>query len=150
MKTRPTVYLIAQPTVKRNPAPGQRATQNIEPLYRHGDVVVLVAAGEYPTFNPERCLSLMEHRMADFDPERDFFAWAGGDTLSAVLVGNLLAQRGVKEIRWLRYERGRDGKTRTDHDAYYLPVTIPLVNYAPVSAKEPVVAPHDEGDPDAD
>ena len=53
--------------------------------------------------------------------------WAGGDTLSAVMVGMYLAQNEIWQFNWLRYERRRlpDG-TRTDDGAKYVPVVIDL------------------------
>lgn len=119
-------YLIMQPSVARN-----GKMPNLEPLAAHGTLKVLVAAGEYPTFHPGRCLDLIANRLSDYDPERDLIAWVGGDTLAAVLTGVVLADMAAEEgwprFRWLRYERGRteDG-SRTDVGARYLPIWVPF------------------------
>lgn len=129
---RPTVYLIAQPTVKRN-----GSMPKLEPLAEHGDVKVVIPAGEYPTFHPQRALDLVMDKLDDFDYTKDYIAWAGGDTLSAILVGAALAEKDdctdeeepvpIPYFMYLRYERGRDQQgNRTDVGAKYVPVKIPL------------------------
>lgn len=119
---RPTVYLIMQPSVK-----GNGETPDLKNLSDYGDVRVLVNAGEYPTKQPKRCLRLIEKRLVDFDPRRDYLVWAGGDSLAAILTGVVLADRNWEAIQWLRYDRprGPDGR-RTDVGAKYVPTTVPL------------------------
>ncbi|HEV8176933.1 MAG TPA: hypothetical protein VGP44_04525 [Gemmatimonadales bacterium] len=124
--TKGTVWLIAQPSVKRD-----GTLPDLTPLRDHGEIRTIVAAGEYPAFNPERCLRIVASRLTDFDPQTDFLAWAGGDTLSAFITGIVLGQlsaRGVKSVRWLRHERPRDPVTRRrgDEGAYYIPVLVPI------------------------
>jgi hypothetical protein len=146
--THGTVYLIAQPTISRH---GRQLLQNPAPLTRYGDLKVLVLSGEFPSFNPERVLSLIRERLAKFDPTTDYLVWAGGDTLAAVLAGVALTQLGHTRVQWLRFDRGRDPAdpdTRTDHDGRYIPVDIPL-NGIPLTAKAPSFTP-DEGVVDDD
>lgn len=123
---RPTVYLIAQPTISRRKAP-----LNLEPLYEHGEVQVVLPMSDAPTFNPVTCYEVMEKRLENFNPEIDFLVWAGGDTLSAVMVGMILINQAepVWRFNWLRYERFRhpDG-SRTDKGAKYVPVVIDLAD----------------------
>ncbi len=118
----PTVFLIAQPTIARS-----GSLPNLEPLGEHGNVKVLVPAGDRPTFQPTRTLEQIANRLKDFNPEEDFLVWAGGDTLAAVLTGVVLSDMGVERMRWLRYERGRNSDgTRTDAGAKYVPVEVDL------------------------
>lgn len=72
-------------------------------------------------------MDVIEARLAHFDPEIDYIAWAGGDALSAMMVGMALVGMEIWCYRWLRYERVRlaNGQ-RTDEGAYYVPVTIDL------------------------
>lgn len=122
LKRRPVVYLIAQPTVSRRSKPPV-----LDDLYNHGEVQVLCPMGDSPTYDPRHCLDVMEQRLESFDPDVDFIVWAGGDTLSAVFAGMLLAERGIWEFQWLKYERRRleDG-SRTDDGAKYIPVRVSL------------------------
>lgn len=121
---RPTVYLIAQPTVSRRKAP-----PDLAPLYDHGEVRVVLPMSDSPTFKPVRCYEVMEDRLSHFDPELDFLVWAGGDTLSAVLIGMMLVnqEQPIWKFNWLRYERHRNADgSRTDKGAKYVPVVIDL------------------------
>lgn len=124
MKTsrRPIVYLIAQPTVSRRKAP-----PNLTPLYKHGEVVTLLIAGEQPAFRPSDCFESLETRFQNFDPDVDFLVWAGGDVLAAVMVGMLLSERDIYHFKWLRYERFRlPNGDRVDEGAKYEEVEIDL------------------------
>jgi hypothetical protein len=118
----PTVYLIAQPTVKRG---GQ--LPDLTPLAEFGEVKVLINSGEYPALHPERCRGLIEKRLSTFDPERDFIAWAGGDTLAAVFTGIVLERMGFNTIKWLKFQRGWDNDGERDPGkSYYRLVEVPL------------------------
>lgn len=117
------VFLIAQPTVRREDG----STPKLEPLARYGEVVVLIPAGDRPAFQPFRTLELLRRKLADFNTETDYIAWAGGDTLGAVLAGTVLADLGMSNFRWLRYDRAKDASgRRVDEGAQYLPVEIDL------------------------
>jgi hypothetical protein len=122
VRRKPVVYLIAQPTVSRT-----KKNMNLDPLYNHGDLKVLIPAGESPAFNPTKCIEIMAARFEHFDPTVDFLVWGGGDTLSAVMAGFLLSERNIQVFNWLRYERKRlpDG-TRVDDGAIYVPVKVDL------------------------
>ncbi len=100
------VYLIAQPSVKRN-----GSMPDLSPLAAHGDLTVLVEAGVYPSYNPDRAINLILTRMDDFDYNYDMVAWAGGDTLSAIMAGIALAELNVPWFWFLRYSRHRDKAT---------------------------------------
>jgi hypothetical protein len=116
----PTVFLIAQPSVARD-----GKMPNLEPLAEYGDVKVLVEAGDYPSFRPDTALAKITERLSDFDAEHDYLAWAGGDTLAAVITGMVLSTMGHKYVRWLRFERGRteDGK-RDGNNGKYTPIDV--------------------------
>jgi hypothetical protein len=121
---RPTVYLIAQPTVSR-----RRPPLNLEPLYAHGEVQVVLPMSDSPTFTPVTCYEVMEDRLSRFNPEVDYLVWAGGDTLAAVMAGMILVnqEEPIWRFNWLRYERHRNADgSRTDKGAKYVPVVIDL------------------------
>lgn len=123
---RPTVYLIAQPTLSRRKAP-----LNLAPLYEHGEVQVVLPMSDSPTFEPVTCYNVMEERLRHFDPEVDFLVWAGGDTLAAVMAGMILVnmEQPIWCFKWLRYERFRNADgSRTDKGAKYVPVVIDLAD----------------------
>lgn len=117
------VYLIAQPTVT-----GSGKFPKLEPLAEFGTIRVIVEAGDYPAFKPGMIFEKVKDKLRDFDAEKDYVAWAGGDTLSALMVGSCLAQMGHHSFRWLRFERGRDKVTnkRTEEGGSYTPVDVML------------------------
>jgi hypothetical protein len=133
----PTVYLIAQPTVKRG---GQ--LPDLTPLAEYGEVKVLINSGEYPALHPERCRDLIEKRLTTFDQDRDFIAWAGGDTLAAVFTGVVLERMGLHRIQWLKFQRGWDNDGERDPDkSYYRAVRVPLYEEDGNAPQEAVYTP---------
>lgn len=81
---------------------------DLSDLGRYGEVRVLVHGNESPARRPQRIMDAIEDRFADFDADRDYIVWAGGDTLSAVMLGYLLADMDVTQVRWLRWGNPRD------------------------------------------
>lgn len=117
-----TVYLIMQPSVARDKPP-----LDLTPLYEHGDVKVLLPAGSYPTYQPDKCRKLIREGLAGFDETKDRLVWAGGDTLAAVMAGIVLERMGVNEVMWLRIDRKLvDGK-RVNAGMRYVPVKVSLI-----------------------
>lgn len=105
--------------------------KNMDPLYDHGELVVLVQAGEHPAFQPERVMRLIRERLKNFDPKQDFIAHVGGDALSTLMVGMVLADMSCDEqfpfedIQWLRYDRPEaPGGGRTHEGARYVPTRV--------------------------
>lgn len=114
------VFLIAQPTVKRD-----GAFPDLSPLAEHGDIVTVVEATSRATWAPEDTLDMIVKKMLSFDHEIDMVAWAGGDTLTAVMMGNVMAMLGVPYFYWLRYDRKRDRETGERlNEGYYTPIKI--------------------------
>jgi hypothetical protein len=121
------VFLIAQPTV-----PKDGKMPNLEPLAEFGDVKVLVEAGDYPSFRPDLALEKISERLANFDAENDYLAWAGGDTLAALITGMVLAERGHRYVRWLRFERARtEGGGRDNNNGKYTPIDVLVLTKDP-------------------
>ncbi len=121
-----TVYLIAQPSVSRT---GE--LPKLEPLAKFGQIKVLINPGEDPRFGPPRAIELITKRLKDFNPEEDYLAWAGGDTLAAVLTGVVLAdlslEREFSHFNWLRFERGSNAAgERTVEGGRYVPIVVTL------------------------
>ncbi len=122
-ETRPRrVYLIHQPSIaKRGPQP------DLNKLAGHGELHMLIRAGEHVTRDPRRALRLITERLDGFDPLEDALVWLGGDTLAAVLVGVALAELGHEDVRWLWYDRPPlPGGGRDDAAGVYRPITVPL------------------------
>lgn len=119
------VFLICEPSVKKSKTRGG-TLPNMMPLFAHGNVIVLLNSQDpRPISDPEGALTLIQDRLKDFNPAEDSLAWAGGDTVAAMLVGVALERRGIEQITWLRYDRAvRADGGRTDEGARYTPVPI--------------------------
>lgn len=128
------VFLIAQPSVTRD-----GRVPDISDLYRFGEVRVLLDAREYDNVgnsNAGHALQRLITRLQDYDPERDYIVWAGGDTTAALMVGAALFQIGVDAVQWLRFERPRDAGTgRRYGDKQYIPYLVPLAG-EPVGSED--------------
>lgn len=137
----PTVYLIAQPTVKRN-----GVQPDLTPLAKFGDVKVVLPSGDNPSRRPSHAVRVIDDRLNNFNPDTDFLVWAGGDTLSAIMVGYLLAEYHITVFTWLRFDREREqGTGRRLETGYYTPVAVDMRD--PQLAL-PLGATHDEEDND--
>jgi hypothetical protein len=128
----PKVYLISEPSTSRV---RDHKAKNMEPLYEHGEIVVLVRSGEHPGFQPARVMRLIRQRLTDFNFETDFVAHVGGDPLAVLMVGMALADMSVAEdgeslfhrVRWLRYDRPEaPGGGRTHEGARYVPTDVEI------------------------
>lgn len=135
------VYLISQPSLSRS---RDHQPKNLERLYDHGEVQVLVQAGEHVAFQPERMMRLIAQRLSEFDPEADFIAHVGGDPLATLMTGMVLAdmscdeEKGFDRVRWLRYDRPEDGRGgRTHIGAKYIPTDV-MINPESLEAESAV------------
>lgn len=116
------VYLIAQPSVSKN-----RSFPDLSPLAEFGEIKIIIEAGEYPASSPDKALADISQRLANFDAEEDYIAWAGGDTLAALLTGSVLYSMGHRRIRWMRFDRKRlPGGIPDSENGYYSPVTVDM------------------------
>lgn len=117
------VYLIAEPSVKRD------ATRpDLSPLAKFGELKVCLPSGHYPVLHPKKTLDILFAKLDAFRPESDYLAWAGGDTLAALLTGVVLAEFGVTRIKWLRYQRGwKDGKRIGTDEGSYRSVMVDII-----------------------
>lgn len=121
-----TVYLVQEPTVPKGP---DKRTINIAPLYHHGKVTVLVDPGQNVSYNSAASRLQMKERLQTFDPDRDFIAVAGGDSLGVALVGSILTEMGFDHFFYLRWERTRlPGGGRDPVNGSYIPVLVPLTD----------------------
>lgn len=118
------VFLIAQPSIPKN-----GRFPDLAPLAEYGDIKVVIEIGDYPAFKPGEAWQRVARRLQDFDAERDYLAWAGGDTLSALMAGAALTQMGHRRFRWLRFERGVNKETgeRDPSTGKYTPVDVQLL-----------------------
>lgn len=110
----PHIYLIVQPGIRAD-----GFMPNLSGATKFGRLHVLLQPGDAnPWTAPEECMRLMAERLRDYNPELDYFLWAGGDTVVVTYLGVILADWGMTRMRWLKYEGG----------AEYSPYTLPLLD----------------------
>lgn len=120
----PMVYLIAEPSVKRD-----ASRPDLSPLAEFGELKVCLPSGHYPVLHPKKTLDILFSRLDAFRPDVDYIAWAGGDTLAALLTGVVLAEFGIARINWLRYQRGwKDGKRVESGEGSYRSVVVEITS----------------------
>lgn len=98
----PKVYLIARPTVRHN-----GALPDLRPLKAYGTLVVLNRPDEDPRRDFKAVVKLMWERLEGYKPTEDYIAWAGGNTICAVIMGYLLAEMEAEHFLWLRWDRDK-------------------------------------------
>jgi hypothetical protein len=64
--------------------------------------------------------------MNDYDNEKDYIVWAGGDPFATLLIGSWLGHQDFDTIKWLRFDRYIDETTgkRYPWKGRYVPVTV--------------------------
>jgi hypothetical protein len=118
------VYLVQEPSVPKHSG----RTLDLMPLTWWGQVRVLMEKTQKASFRPAPSFEQIGERLRIFDPERDYIAVAGGDTLAVLMVGAALAQLGHRYFHYLRFERTTlpDG-SRDPASGVYVPIRVPLV-----------------------
>lgn len=92
-----TVYILHE---TKDPRDFSTATQ-------YGKFDFIFSQDESPTRTPGPCLFKARQRLRSFDPNEDFLLWAGGDPTALLLVGAVLAELNLHQIKYLRWERNR-------------------------------------------
>jgi len=117
---RPRVYLLAQPSISR-----RGELPDLRPLGEFGDVTVIVTGDMNPMRYPGKTADAIEDKLADFDPDVDYLAAAGGATLAALVIGLVLGQMEIEQFQWLSFQRGTDAEgRRVNEGGYYRPVRL--------------------------
>lgn len=115
-----TVYVIQipPPFTTRD---GKTIQKDLSSAQRYGAINVLLGEKDQPSLTPGPCLHKITRRLKDFDSERDFICYAGGDAMAVGLVTAALQAHGIREFTYLRWERNSqsDGPS-----GFYVPVEV--------------------------
>lgn len=95
---------------------------DVSPAAVYGSVEFVLGPQDRTSHSPEVVLGKLRKGLKNFDPVEDYVLWAGGDPLSLMLVGTVLAEMGFSEWRYLRYERG--GGKNAESTPFYVPVKV--------------------------
>ena len=73
-----------------------------------GELVTVLQTVDAPSHSPMDCTAKIAEALADFDEDRDYIVWAGGDPAGLLLVGIIMGRYEIQEFNFLRWERDRD------------------------------------------
>lgn len=114
------VWLLQEP-------PKDKARFDIAGAEAFGRIVSVLVAGEQPGFRPAEAYDRIAKKLESLDPEEDFLLYAGGDPLTLLITGAVLAAReDVESVRFLRFHRDRSRDGRLSDDGRYVEVRVPV------------------------
>lgn len=98
---------------------------DVSPASSYGTIRFVLTPGDRTSSTPELSLPKLFAAMEDFDSEKDYILWSGGDPLSSILTGVVLAELGISKFRFLRYEKDRRNGNGGDRGSgFYVPVEV--------------------------
>lgn len=117
------VYLIQEPSVPKHTG----RVIDITPLIWWGQVRTLMERSQTASFQSQAAYIQIETRLRDFQPDRDYIAVAGGDSLAVLLAGAAIANLGHEYFFYLRFERTKlPNGQRDPASGAYVPVFSPI------------------------
>jgi hypothetical protein len=112
---RPVIWRLQEPP------PRVEYTRDYGSLPRLGRVITILSHSECPSVNSVACEVKMKEALTQFRPG-DYILWCGGDPMTAFLAGKVLAQLGINDARWLRWDREVGEGGRRMRSGTYVPV----------------------------
>ena len=113
----PKVFIIQQPLQSKDYSSAQR----------YGTLHFLLNGEHSPSQRPSDCiLRIGKTLREEFDYQRDYITWSGGDPLANLMAGIVIGVLRVPKIKFLRWERERsiDGARMSGNSGFYTPVEI--------------------------
>lgn len=99
-----------------------RFQADVSPATAYGDIHFVLSPGDRTSSTPDLALRKLVDQLDKFNPDEDYIVWSGGDPLSAILTGAVLAELGVTRFRFLRFEKNRAKDNPSA--GYYVPVEV--------------------------
>ena len=104
-----------------------RYPADVSPAKIYGEVEYVLGTGDRTSSNPDFSARKLFAALETFDSNKDFILWAGGDPLSCMLTGAVLAELGVLRYKYLRFEKDRASRNPGDPvTGFYVPVQVDL------------------------
>ena len=117
----PRVFVANQPLPSR-----QGMTYDVSPAMQYGEIRFVFADGDpVPSRNLDAAID-HAYSVLQTVREEDYLVWAGGDPLSMVIVSSIISDYLDGKIRYLKWERARDGQGRRTSGGYYVPMIVDL------------------------
>jgi hypothetical protein len=99
---------------------------DVSPALSYGDIVFVFTADEpLPVQDPTAAITRAHAVLCDIT-EDDYLVWAGGDPLGLVIAGAVAADYLDGKVRYLKWERARDGDVRSPTRGFYAPVKLDI------------------------
>lgn len=103
-----------------------RFQADVSPAAVYGQIQFVLAAGDRTCSNPELSADKLRRELKDFRPSHDYIVWAGGDPLTMLVTGLVLADLGITKFRFLRFEKNRNIRRGEPVTGFYSPVEVRL------------------------
>lgn len=120
------VYLVQQPRPFRDRLTGAVTPKDLSSAQRYGKIIPVLEADDQPSITPGPSLFVMQKKLREFNPERDFVCHTGGDPMSLALALLALRDLNLKEVQVLRWDRERATNGERLSGGFYVPVLTPL------------------------
>lgn len=99
-----------------------RHQADVTPARVYGEIEFVLSPSDRMSSSPDLHIRKLIKGLDKFDADHDFILWSGGDPLSCMLTGWVLAEMDIRTFRYLRYEKGEG---RKDSSApFYVPVLV--------------------------
>jgi len=97
---------------------------DLSPALPYGVISTIFAIDFQPSHNIERALEILDEALEDFDPDKDYFVWIGGDPAGLVLLTSWLSSHDIESVQFLRWDKDRNRNNAGK--GYYLPYRLPI------------------------
>lgn len=117
------VYIIQRPRPKQD-----GWTPDLTPAAQYGAIDFIFEAGDRPGLDVRHAAKIAAERLEYFDPDQDYLLWPNFADFAALhIVTMLLVASGCKMLKFLQFEKRRDG-----NGSCYIPLEIDLTDYYPL------------------
>lgn len=101
-----------------------RVPVDVTPAEIYGSIVHILTPGDRTSSNPDLSMRKLFGVLENFEPEVDFLLWSGGDPLSCMVTGMVMAELGILKFKYLRYEK--PDRSKSFSKPYYVPVLVDM------------------------
>lgn len=92
---------------------------------RYGTIMPVLSNGDMPSILPGPCLKKVRESLEDMQ-ETDYLLWAGGDPFALILAGIVVAEKGFKNLKYLRWEKEKLLDGSRSKNGFYIPIEMTI------------------------
>lgn len=101
-----------------------RIPVDVSPAQIYGQIVHILTPGDRTSSNPDLSMRKLFGVLENYEPAEDFILWSGGDPLSCMVTGMVLAELGILKFKYLRYEK--PDRSKSYSNPYYVPIVVDM------------------------